>query len=819
MPASDHSRFWVAAQVCLGLVFVALPACLGGAPEWSGALLLGLAAVAFSTWLIGARRNHRRAGFHPVLLLPLGLLLVTAVQLVPLPPSLLATLSPAQASLREFALVPLGFEAWRPVAVDVPATARGFARLVSLAFLLFVALEVGRLDGVRRRLLAVLALSGVAVALIGFVHLLAGLDSLFGVHAFSGAVRLITFFGNGNHLAAFLLLAGTAAFALTFGAPTRDAAIGWAVAALACALGVFFTFSRGGIATLIATWGFVGVASLARRGGGLKAMAPWAFIAATLLGAIFLSFDQLLERAETLSTLDKFKATKLDLWPMFIDGLRPYWVLGMGPGSFELGFAPAQTRELTVIFTHPEALPLQWVADFGLPVSVVVLLAGLALAWRGWRVTRPDATANVAFIGLLGVVLHDVFDFALELNAVAPAAVVVLGLVLALDDVERRRHVGSVLGGGAVLLTAAAVVALAFGLPGYLRAEEDLRGTVGSGAPFAQVRTRALKAIDRHPADWALYSTMAAQASVAADPREALAWTNRVLAMRPLDVNSHLAAAHALLRLKQPSQALTEYKLAWANGDATSLNAGLSLALKLDALDRVLIEREGHLTRLYWLLRERRLPDQALVLVEAARTLPPTPEVAAEAELLRVRHEVDLGSPAAALAAIDALPPELAARAEMVLNRVSALQKVGRTEEALADLERLLVRDPSNVAVGFVLVDLLGSLKRPTAARETLTRLRPFASTDALRSLVFQREASLWQQEERWPRAVEALQTAARIEPTNPALQYRLADVFERMGSFHSAHDALRHGMELDNQAGAAAQNANLRRLELRLGQ
>ena len=46
MPNSDTSRFWIAAEVFLGLALVALPASLGGAPEWTSWLLLGLVALA-----------------------------------------------------------------------------------------------------------------------------------------------------------------------------------------------------------------------------------------------------------------------------------------------------------------------------------------------------------------------------------------------------------------------------------------------------------------------------------------------------------------------------------------------------------------------------------------------------------------------------------------------------------------------------------------------------------------------------------------------------------------------------------------------------
>lgn len=818
MPQSDQSRFWIAAEVFLAASMVLLPASLGGAPEWTSWVLWLLSVGALSAWVLGAQRNHRRWGWHASLTIPALLVTVTLLQLIPLPPGVLGLLSPPQAALRDFSLVPLGLTAWRPLAVDVPATLRGLSRLLSLGGLFFVALELGRIEGVRRRLFAVLAISAAATATCGFLHLLAGADALLGVRPFYGVVPLITPFGNTNHLAAWLTLGATVALGLSLNAPSRDASIGWGAVAAVSAAAVFFSFSRGGIGVFIATWGLVGVSLLARRSGGMRGSLPWAFIAGTLLVAGFLSFEQLVERAETLSTIEKFKATKIDLWPMFAAGLAPYWLTGMGAGGFELGFSPWQTRELSTTFTHPEMLLLQWVADFGVPLTLVVGALVARLAWRLWFLTRPDSTANVVLLGLVGVVAHDVFDFALELNAVAPAASIMLGLLFAMDAKSSRLRVRSmsIPAGGAVLMVGG--LALVFGLPGFRDAEDALRDDLVAGLPFAEVRARALKRIDRHPSDWVLYANVARDASRRADPHEALAWINRVLTLRPGDVASHLSAAQALLRLGQPSQALAEYKLAWAGGDETSLAAGLLLAARLGAWERVLLDTPGHLTRAYTTLRAHRRDDEARALLDAAALLPPSEDVAVEAELLGVRHELELGSPQKALEAVERLDGTYQERPELVMTRVQALLRLARTDEAAAALERLLNRDPTNLAAGFMLVDLLASQGKPAAARDVLQRVRPFANAAGQRSVMFQREATLWIQEERYPRALDALQTAVHIEPQNAGLHYRLAEVYERMGSLHSAVDEIRRGRLLDTPEGAKSRDAWLNRLEAALG-
>jgi tetratricopeptide (TPR) repeat protein len=815
MPKSDHSRWWLAAEAALALALFVTPWSLGGAPWWALWLVVGLGGAALLLWTIGAARNHRRWRFHPVLLFPLAGVTVAGLQLVPLPPALLSVLSPPAAELRDFALVPLGLEGWRPVSLDPPATARALARLIGLGSMLFVALELARLSETRWRLLALQALAGVSIAVTGFGHLLAGAESLFGLHHFIATLNLLTPFGNTNHLAAYLAFSGTVALGLALETKSRDAAIGWAAAAFLCGVGVFLSFSRGGIGTFVATWVLVGAALLATRGGGLRAVLPWVLIGATVLGAGLLAFEQLVARAETVSTVERLRSTKLDLWPMLWLGEVQTWPLGLGAGAFELGFSRWQTTQLDVTFTHPENIFFQAMADWGLPLTLAFIVFGFWLVRRTWVSVYALPLERTALLAVVGLLLHDVFDFALELQALGVAASVTLGLVVGAGARgEARQRVGYAGAWRAVAPVVASVVALAWGLPLHGVAEQRLLEAVRVRQPLEDVRRLAVRAIDRHPSNWVFYAVMASDLGARGDGREALAWVNRLLFLRPNDARAHVAAANALLRLGQPLQALGEFKAAWALGDGSSLDLALSVALKHDALDRLLLDRAGALSSLWQRLRGRGLNDAAAKLLEAVEFSAVGDEVRLEASVLRVRHESDLGDAAKALAAWEALPEPERGKLEQQLVKVTLLERLKRPDEALALLEKLAGKHPGQLDLAMRLVDAYAGRGRPTAAREVLDRSRPFFSGPQQRSMLFQREASLFIQEARWGRALEALQTASRIEPTRADLHYRMADVYERMGSPASALDALRRGRTLDTPAGAKAQDPTVQRLE-----
>lgn len=821
MPKRDSTRWWYAAEAALGVACISLPLSLGGAPAWTTALLLGLSSVALISWLVGAWRHRRRAAWHPFLWLPAGVAVVAGLSLIPLPAAVHGLVSPIGAELREFALGPLGLDSARPLTMDAPSTWRALVRALSFFSLGLVALQLGRVPGARLRLMLAIVLTGGVVAIVGFGHLVAGAESLFGVVHFVANLPLLTFFGNTNHLAAFLAFCGTVALGLSLEARNKEAAFGLAVVALTCGTGVFLSFSRGGIATFAVTWGLVGAFWLSRRQGGVTVALPWLVIGATALFALSLASEQIFERLASVATVEKLSKSKLELWPMFWSGALEYGRAGMGLGAFELGFSRFQTRQLDVTFTHPENIGLQWLAELGVPLTLCLGAMVAFVAWRLVRQARGATLEPVLLMAVFGALLHDAFDFALELNALPAVVFVVLGLCAAREsEVEpeplrhpvRRRAVFA-----AAALAVVGLLAIWRGLLTHGRAEEQLLVQVKQGARSEAVRQAAIQAIDRHPADWVFYSVVAQRLSEEGAARESLAWVNRVLFLRPQDSRAHVSAARALLRLNLSTQALLEFNVARRLGDSSSYDEGLLLAAKLGAFDQLLDETPGQLSRACERYRVLGRLDAAEALLETVEQLPPSQAVLEEAAVLRVSQSQARGDIDDAVKRLDVLPSETRARPELVLLSASLLARLGRLDEAVAKLDALARKTPEDTGVSTMLAQLLAQQQRTTEARAVLDRARPFVSGPLARSQLFQREADLWVQDERWPRALEALQTASRIEPTRADLKYRMAQIYERMGSLHSALDEVRRGRLLDTPEGAKAQDAWLGRLEAAL--
>ncbi len=440
-PRPSQSPLRLAAEVCLLLAVVLSVALLGGALESAVvvASVLGCAALV----LVLVDRGGTLS-LPPLALLPLTAGAVALVQLIPMPAGVLAHLSPASAELRDFALVPLGLTRARPVTLDAPATWGEVARALGVMASLVAAAELARSRRSRRRLALGIGLTGLGVALVGYGHQLANAHALFGLHTFENTqLPFLTPFGNPNHLAGFLTLSTALLLGLAAEAPERPRTALYLGFALLSGAAAFLSLSRGGIFFFVAgQLAFVATLVLGRvplgsreeyrpgprRGGRERLLLITAAVLGVVALAGFLALDRLTDRLSTLDSVEKLRQSKVGLWPMFAQAATHVWPLGLGRGAFAVGFPRWQTEGAFYSFTNPENWLLQWAADFGLPVTIGLLALAV---WATVRTLRRDASAleRAATCGLLALVLHDVFDFALELQACATAAAVAAGLV------------------------------------------------------------------------------------------------------------------------------------------------------------------------------------------------------------------------------------------------------------------------------------------------------------------------------------------------------------------------------------------------------
>ena len=791
-----------ALAITLALSLIAL----GGAARWSSAAVLSCALVALGLATHGAWREGTTPRLSPLAWVLVASTALTALQLLPLPPSLLALLSPHAAAWRAQTLVPLGLDAWRPLSVDAPSTARFLALQVALLAAFVAAAHVGRGREGRRQLLTVLAGTGVVLAGTGVLHLLLGADSLFGLYAFEEAAPpLPTFFGNPNHLAGFLTVTSLCTAGIALSTRERPRALLWALGFVlqgaACAL----SLSRGGLVFFAVSCALYALLLWGRREE--RPRTRWMPVAAGLIAVMsvgaFVAWEGLAAEWSTVDSVEKLRGSKVSLWPMLAEAATEHPWAGVGRGAFALGFTSHQTQWPDVVFTHAENLPLHLAIEVGLLPAALLLLGAAFALWRSVRGRELDTLELAAVAALGGALLHDLFDFALEFAAPALAATLVLAVLARARSASAgagRARVTKLIFAAAPVLLVVGALALFAGRHHHEDAEAALAQNLRAAVPAEQWMAQARPLLDRHPHDHLLYGLLAQaySAGPGADPHNALAFANRALLLRPLDADAHLAAARALAKLGHRSQAMLEYRLAAQAHAPGALEEVAAQARTDEELWQAAPRQPSDVLLLAHALNGRGRKAEARALLDRARAELDATQAAAPLWILSASWSLEDGDAQKSLTLADEAlklssqsPPAPRVRAE-------AMARLGRRDEALTALREALRADVGNLDLALALVHHLLAEGDRRQAREVLQRASPFVNTSAERVRLLQAEAQLHAQMGYRAKALDALKTASRLQPQNAQLHYERARLYEAVGRHAQALEAVQDGVRAE---------------------
>ena len=374
-----------------------------------------------------------------------GLSLYCLLQSLPIPWYWLHRLSPVAAQTWADARQIIGGNAHQSASISVDP---GGSRIEALKWLCYAAVfttaaTLTKRTGAKRGLGLV-----VTAALVGgiltIIHGLLGLEKWLGFYkpTFPGPPWALSPLLNANNFSGYLNLATFCAIGLAM--TGRPPAPRWALGLIAAILFAlsFLTASRGGVLALLLGIVLVSLAlrEQARRARRLGApMLPgWLPIAGVavvggilgVLGSNDVIWEQLLDE-----TLDKIRIVEWTA-PMISDHR---W-FGVGRGAYETASAAYRSTLGAVIYLHAENFIADWLAEWGIPVTVVGMgaLMWLLRPKRLGFLRHPIPTA--AMIGIFALLLQNLVDLGLEIAAVGISTFTVLGSLWggAARDADRR---------------------------------------------------------------------------------------------------------------------------------------------------------------------------------------------------------------------------------------------------------------------------------------------------------------------------------------------------------------------------------------------
>jgi len=449
------SRF-IILTLCLAVVLSTVA--FGTVHGWSLGLFQAGAGLVVFFWYVDAWRSRRLRFSRNVLQLPLlGLLLIGAVQLLPLGAAVSQAVADVSAG-----------EPVRSLSLD-PYTTRIVLIQIAALFVYFAA-SLAFIDTPRRlRLVArTIIIFGFALALFSLMQFFVSPDKIFGLRESTQSLGFGPFI-NRHHFAGYMeLILGLPLGLLLAGGVHRDWRLLYGFSSLVMSIALIMTNSRGGIISLIAEIFFlfaVFVAARWRRAeregkldreGRVRLAAVSAGLgAAVLVGilftALFFGGEESLSRFVGTVNTDDPTTGRVHFWQTTLDIIRHHPLTGTGLGAFSVAYPRYDTRGGLYRLEQAHNDYLQVVSDAGILGAVLGLFFLVMLFRMGFARARSKdkfrrGVATGALAGCFAVLVHSFFDFTLHTTSNAllflllAALATINGRVEQQPTIEKRRR-------------------------------------------------------------------------------------------------------------------------------------------------------------------------------------------------------------------------------------------------------------------------------------------------------------------------------------------------------------------------------------------
>jgi O-antigen ligase len=424
---------------------------LGGAPLLAGAvhepvfipLLVG-------SGLAGLLALWRAPGTYrqlvPGLWLALGLLALALVQLVPLPPLVLRTLSPGSFALYENAALVRPLTAWKPISVSPPDTLRGLAFLAGFA-LLAIAVAHGFSAGRwRRRLLGLVVLVGLALTLVALLQAVSPEPRrLYGLWQPRWDWAVFGPYVNRNHFAGYAAMAAALSLGfalealrhlrsawgrrrkgfLLLGDEEGQAVVRAAAVVMVVVAGLVASRSRGGVSA----FAFAALA-MSFAAGGRRRLTALALVFLVGTGVVWIGLGGVIAAFESRG----IRGSRIDLWRDMLPMARRFPLLGDGWNAFASAYPWYQTVWRTDWIGEAHNDYLQALLDGGV-VGFALVLGLFFLALLGARRRASRSPLELGLFGAIaGFAFHELVDFNGQIPANAATFVALAALAVSPRD-------------------------------------------------------------------------------------------------------------------------------------------------------------------------------------------------------------------------------------------------------------------------------------------------------------------------------------------------------------------------------------------------
>ena len=463
----------------LAAVLLLAPWFMGGRHPLGQLVLVVISAIVTTAWVTRQALSRGRtiwkiSGCEILLLSAIALVIL---QLIPIPNSLVQTLSPHLVKLLPLWMPatqpPDALGVWNQLTLTPDATRAGLVMLLCYGLLFIVTVQ--RIETVEdvERLLRWFVVSAIALASVGLLQYLTSNGKFLWVyeHPFRSTHDAVKGpFINKNHFAHLLALGlgpliWSVQRAMTRVQAARNSSsddgvttadLEWLVLVQTIGLGVvmfagLMTFSRGGVVAMFTALA-VSAGLLYRMGAiGARLLVGFGLVSLLIGSALAIhGYQQISSRLDDLTAgsveeLDN-QGFRRKLWKADLAAARNFAGFGAGIGSHRDVYRMYLPESWDVEMTHAENGYLQVALESGLPGLTMLLIGiGLATYWclealRSTKNRRTYAASVAVASGLAASILHSWIDFVWYISSCMAATVLLLACACRLMELSRDGH-------------------------------------------------------------------------------------------------------------------------------------------------------------------------------------------------------------------------------------------------------------------------------------------------------------------------------------------------------------------------------------------
>lgn len=481
----------------MAALLVFMPLALGTVQAWSEQIVIAVAGLIGLLFLLKLVVVPSASFVWSWAYIPIAVFVaVIVLQLLPLPNSLVSLISPHTVALKTETMgdLPDADEKLSSMALTFypQATKHGLRLFLAASAVFVVVVNVYRRPDRMKRLLAVVAATGGAVALLALAQDLAGNGKIYWVIPAYDNARSGTFI-NHSHYAQFMNLSIGAALGLLLvrcheafrGRKVTPAGVAEYMSSPTGKIGeillammilgaatVFVSLSRGGMVSMLIAAAFTTLVlswrqSLPGRAWIILLIALGAFVCVLWVG-----FEEVYDRLGSLQELSAVEGGRWQIVKNTIAAWTRFPLFGTGLGTYEVVYPMFDSSYIRSLATHAENEYVQTLAETGFVgfLALAVFGAGVWASFARSINARSCSISSAAYglgFGLLAVLIHSLSDFGQHLPANAMLTSVSCGLLITVcqngagrgeDALPSRPKGRSVVAGRLVLLLLAASV-------------------------------------------------------------------------------------------------------------------------------------------------------------------------------------------------------------------------------------------------------------------------------------------------------------------------------------------------------------------------